>query len=85
MSFSTGKKSLAKAVAEKNEAADAAIAQANNLIITYFTFAGIICAAIATGNVKSCKKMLNSIGINRWISIEFLKGKFMDKVEIFCL
>jgi hypothetical protein len=81
MSFSTGKKSMSKAVSIRSEEAQLAKSLANNLIFTFFRFAGMICAVVGTGCVKVCKSQLNEVGVDRWLSYNFLEAQFLAKVR----
>jgi hypothetical protein len=81
MSFSTGKISMAKASAERVEKAQVAKDLANSLTYTFLKFAGITCAIVASGCIKSCKYVLKDVGVDRWLSFQFLENKFLAKVR----
>jgi hypothetical protein len=81
MSFSTGKISMSKAVAVRSEEAAAAKALENSLIFTVFKFAGMTCVTVASGGVKPCKTRLIQVGVDRWLSYQFLETNFLAKVR----
>jgi hypothetical protein len=79
MAFSTGKKSMAKAVSIRSKEEKVAKSLANNLIFTIFRFAGMTCAVVGSGCVKVCKSQLKEVGVDRWLSYKFLEDQFLAK------